>query len=65
MVKKQKPKINFKVFLKKENSHKFLLWGAVFMALSYITYFKYLYLLLGSTFLITAVYLRFFSKATS
>ena len=63
-VKKEKIKINLKGFLKRENAKKFLLWGIVFTAFSWITYFKYFYLLLGSIFLITSIYLRFFSKAT-
>ena len=64
-VKKEKFKIDFKKVLKREHAKKFLLWGAIFTAFSWITYFKHFYLLLGCVFLITAVYLRFFSKVTA
>lgn len=63
--KKRKLKINLKDVLKQENANKFLLWGTVFIAFSWITYFKVFYLLVGATFLITALYLRFFKKSTA
>lgn len=60
--KKFKLKNPFKGVLKRENSKKFLLWGAVFLLFSTVTYFKWFYLIVGTIFLAVSCYLRFFKS---
>ena len=62
--KKQKFEFNKLIarFLRKENVKKFFLWGAVLTLFSTITYYKVFYALLGTAFLLIAVYLKFFIK---
>lgn len=58
--KKRKLKNPFKGVLKRENSKKFFLWGAVFTVFSTVTFYKWLYLFIGVIFLFISCYLRFF-----
>ena len=51
-------------FLVKGNVKKFFLWGAVLTLFSTVTYYKVFYALLGTAFLLIAVYLKFFAKKT-
>lgn len=48
--------------LKRENAKKFLIWGGVLTIISTFTFYGYLYLFLGISFLIIATVLRFFTK---
>ncbi len=63
-----KQKINFTKLLSsilvKRNVKKFFLWGAVLTLFSTITYYKLFYALIGTIFLLIAVYLKFFAKKT-
>lgn len=49
-------------FLQRKNVKKFFLYGALLLLFSTITYYKFFYLIIGTTFLITATYLKFFAK---
>ncbi|MBE5744379.1 MAG: hypothetical protein E7358_06715 [Clostridiales bacterium] len=57
----KKLKINFKQILRRENSKKFLLWGAVLLLFSTLTFYKWFYLITGSLFLILSLITRFFT----
>ena len=62
--KKKKATINQLIsrFLKRKNIKKFFLYGAILLLFSTITYYKIFYLIIGTGFLITATYLKFFAK---
>ncbi len=49
-------------FLQRKNVKKFFLYGALLLLFSTIAYYKFFYLIIGTTFLITATYLKFFAK---
>ena len=51
-------------FLRRENVKKFFLWGAVLTLFSTVTYYKFFYAVLGTVFLLIAVYLKFFKTKT-
>lgn len=51
-------------FLRRENVKKFFLWGAVLTLFSTVTYYKVFYAVLGTVFLLIAVYLKFFKTKT-
>ena len=59
---KIKLKTLIKSIFRRENTKKFFIWGVVFSLFSTITYYKFFYALLGATFLITALYLKFFKS---
>ena len=51
-------------FLRRENVKKFFLWGAVLTLFSTVTYYKVFYAVLGTVFMLIAVYLKFFKPKT-
>ncbi len=57
----KKLKIPFKQILKRENSKKFLLWGSVLLLFSTLAFYKWLYVFLGTVFLILSIITRFFT----
>ncbi len=57
----KKFKIPFKQILKRENSKKFLLWGSCLLVFSTLTFYKWLYLTLGTIFLMLSLITRFFT----
>ncbi len=63
---KGKQKITFNKliahFLQKKNVKKFFIYGALLLLFSTISYYKFFYALIGTIFLITATYLKFFAK---
>ncbi len=59
---KRKLKIPFKQILRRENSKKFLLWGAVLLVFSTLAFYKWLYLTIGTIFLILSLVTRFFTS---
>lgn len=58
----KKLKIPFKQILKRENSKKFLLWGSVLLLFSTLAFYKWLYIFLGTVFLILSIITRFFTS---
>ena len=49
-------------FLQRKHVKKFFLYGALLLLFSTVSYYKFFYLIIGTSFLITATYLKFFAK---
>ena len=57
----KKIKIRLNQILKRENSKKFLLWGSVLLVFSTLAFYKWLYLVVGTIFLMLSLITRFFT----
>lgn len=49
-------------FLQRKNVKKFFIYGALLLLFSTVTYYKFFYVFVGTLFLITATYLKFFAN---